>query len=145
MLSQKCKYAIRAVIFLASRCNQKQLTGGTEIAEKLNMPTAFTIKILQELAKKNIIYSSKGPKGGFYITEELKSTPILKIVEAIDDLSIFHKCGIGLHECSDDRPCPFHETFKEIRQKLFTSFNTKTIGDFSVDYLNDYFYLADEN
>lgn len=144
MLSHKCKYAIRAVIFLASHNKQMQMISGSEIASVLNMPMAFTVKILQELARKNLILSSKGPKGGFYIDESLKSTPILSVVTAIDGMDIFHSCGIGLHQCSDDHPCPFHDTFKENREKLLAAFNNKTIGDFCVDFFDDSYFITNE-
>lgn len=144
MLSNKCKYAIRAVIYLASRSNHKQMIGGTEVAHELKMPVAFTVKILQELARHQVVSSVKGPKGGFYIDESMKSDPILKVVLAIDGDSVFHRCGIGLHTCSDTHPCPFHDTFKANREKLLEMFRSRTIGDFSVDFLNDRYFLTDE-
>lgn len=145
MLSHKCKYAIRAVIFLASRNKQMQKTGGTEIAEDLKIPVAFTVKILQELARKNLILSTKGPKGGFYIDDELKKLPMLAIVEAIDGIDFFNRCGVGLHQCKDSHPCPFHDTFKATRDTLFNAFSTRTIGDFCVDFLDDNYFLTEED
>lgn len=143
MLSQKCKYAIRAVIYIASQDSQKRLVGGAEVATALTSPTAFTVKILQELARKNILQSTKGPKGGFYISDESKQFSILKIVEAIDDLNFFSTCGVGLTTCSDEHPCPFHDTFKELRDTLYQTFQSKTIGDFCVEFYADRYFLSD--
>ena len=142
MLSHKCKYAIRAVIFLASRDKQMQMTSGSEVASVLNMPMAFTVKILQELARKNLMLSTKGPKGGFYINDVLKKLPMLAIVEAIDGIEYFNRCGVGLHKCNESHPCPFHDTFKATRDNLFNAFSTRTIGDFCVDYLADEFFYS---
>lgn len=130
MLSQKCKYAIRAVLYLSmENGTNKALKGGKDVSKALKMPLAFTGKILQELAKKNIISSIKGPGGGFFLTKENHLIPIIKIVEAMGDLSYFHSCGLGLSECSDDAPCPIHDTFKVGRDKLLALFESKTIGD----------------
>ncbi len=142
MFSHKCKYAIRAVIFLATRNKQLTMTSGTEIARVLNTPMAFTVKILQELARKKLIHSTKGPKGGFYIDESLKSIPMLSIVKAIDGIGVFHRCGIGLDACSDEHPCPFHETFKENREKLLAVFSSKTIGDFCIDCFEENYFIT---
>lgn len=139
MLSNKCKYAIIAALYLASQDSATKMTHGTEIARLLKMPVAFTVKILQELAKKDLILSSKGPKGGFYINEQIKKLPIINIVNAIDGADAFHRCGIGLHKCSDDNPCPFHETFKAHREKFLSTLSSTTIGTFCIDFNENHF------
>ena len=89
---------------------------------------AFTSKILLELARADIITSVKGPGGGFFLTEKNKSIPIIKIVEAMGDIAFFTSCGLGLSECSEEHPCPIHDTFKIGRDKLLNLFNNTTIG-----------------
>jgi len=44
MLSATCKYGIRAVIFIASKPEQKSNTGLKEIAEKLKIPQPYLAK-----------------------------------------------------------------------------------------------------
>ncbi len=130
MLSQKCKYAIRAVLYLSIESNkEKGLKGGKKVSENLKIPLAFTSKILKELAGKNIISSIKGPGGGFYLSEENLKNPIIKIIEAMGDISYFSSCGLGLTECSEERPCPIHDSYKLSRDKLWTLFNDKTIDE----------------
>ncbi|MBI3133087.1 MAG: Rrf2 family transcriptional regulator [Bacteroidetes bacterium] len=133
MLSQKCKYAIRSVIYLSSDQDKSKMTGGKEISDMLKIPQAFTGRILHELSQKKIISSLKGPGGGFYMTPENLQLPILKIVEAIDGLGFFKECGLGLDVCSEKRPCPVHDTFKQCRDQLFTLFSTKSIKDLAHD------------
>lgn len=130
MLSQKCKYAIRAVLYLSIESNRvKGLKGGKDVSEAIKIPLAFTGKILQELAKSNVISSIKGPGGGFYLTDENLNYSIIKIVETIDGLSSFKSCGLGLDKCSDDFPCPIHDTFKLGRDELFKWLTNKTIKE----------------
>ncbi|HLV43223.1 MAG TPA: Rrf2 family transcriptional regulator [Brumimicrobium sp.] len=142
MISSKCKYAIRAVIYLATKDAEKERLGGTQIAEALDLPLAFTNKILQELSRKNVIDSFKGPKGGFILSEYQKSNSILFIIEAIDGLSIFFRCGMGLDHCSDIQPCPFHSTFKKVREDLLSTFKNQIISDFKADDIDVTFFLS---
>ena len=137
MLSQKCKYAIRAVLLLSLEQRNDKLMGAREIATALKMPFAFTGKILQELVKKGIISSTKGPKGGFYLSKQDLNHPLIRIVEAIDDISFFNSCGLGLSECSEEHPCPVHDTFKIARDNLLTLFKTKLIKDLSDEILRN--------
>jgi len=41
-----------------------------------------------------------------------------QIVSALDGDAVFKGCGLGLHNCSEDHPCPVHEKFKSIRNEL---------------------------
>lgn len=130
MLSQRCKYAIRAVLYLAIESNlENGLKGGKEISQTLKIPLAFTGKILLELSRKKIITSVKGPGGGFYLTEKNLTIPIIEIVEAMGDISYFTSCGLGLSECSETHPCPIHDTYKIGRDSLLALFNNKTIDE----------------
>lgn len=133
MLSNKCKYAIRAVLYLASVNKSQPMVGGVQVAEYLMMPQAFTVKILQELARFGVISSAKGPGGGFYLTENNLKLPVLRIVECMDGLDVFHRCGLGLSECSNEHPCPLHETFSQFRDDLHRSFLNLSVEKLSAD------------
>lgn len=143
MLSQKCKYAIRAVLYLSIESNQKKmLKGGKDVSEALKIPLAFTGKILLELARAGIITSVKGPGGGFFLSKENKNIPIIKIIEAMGDISYFTSCGLGLDECSEEHPCPIHDTFKISRDSLLKLFNDKTIGKLGLEIKESDLYLV---
>ena len=119
MFSKTCEYAIRACIFIAAQSNEDQRTTIKDIAENIDSPKSFTAKILQVLAKKDIVHSIKGIGGGFEIPKEnIKKINLAQIVTAIDGEAIYKSCGLGLHHCSDERPCPLNKRFKNIREDL---------------------------
>ena len=70
MLSNSCRYGIRAVIYLASQPICRYKTGIKQISNDLDLPTPFLAKILQQLAKQKILSSSKGPHGGFSLLKD---------------------------------------------------------------------------
>ena len=127
MISKACKYGIRATIFIASKVNINEKPGVKEIAREIDAPEAFTAKILQSLNKKGIITSIKGPYGGFYCEEHQLSFPVIKVVEAIDGLSFFKECALGLKSCSDSHPCPMHYQYAKTRNQLLKTFQETTI------------------
>lgn len=135
MISNKCKYALRAILFLAVESNETKKIRISELAEELKIPTPYLGKILQELVPKSIISSIKGPRGGFYLTEKNQQAPLIKIIEAIDGLAYFEKCGLGLEDCSDSHPCPIHEDFKKSRDHLKTVFTNKTIRELASEII----------
>ena len=129
MLSKSCVYALRAIVYVGHNCSDTKKIGIKEIGEELELPFHFLSKILQRLVKHHIIQSTKGPHGGFYIGEEAKQVNILKIIDIIDGLAFFEKCGLGLKECSETHPCPLHNDFKVFRDGLYHLFLKKTIAD----------------
>lgn len=118
MLSLSCKASIKAVVYLGSKSDSGEKTSIQEIAKFINENEHTVGKFLQKLVKNDVIKSAKGPGGGFYITVEQKSQPIIKIVEAIDGKDVFNQCGLGLSKCSETHPCPIHNDYKHIRDSF---------------------------
>lgn len=142
MLSAKCKYAIRAVLFLSVESSKSKRIGIKTIAENLKIPAPYTGKILNELTRKGIIYSKKGPTGGFFQTKKGMQQSVLSIIEAIDGLSYFTNCALGLDECSDDHPCPIHQEFKVTKDRLRSILARKTIAQLAVEIKNNELFLV---
>ena len=80
-----------------------QLPGGKyamvkNIAAEEDIPAHFLAKILQQLARKGMLRSSKGPTGGFTLRVPADRIRLLDIVEALDGLAEYQKCASGLAE-----------------------------------------------
>jgi len=127
MISKSCKYAIRATVFIASKAKEKIKVGVREIAEEIEAPEAFTGKILQTLNKNKIVTSLKGPYGGFYCDERQQDLPIIDVVSTIDGTNVFTDCVFGLHQCSDDHPCPMHFEYSKTRDQMYATFRNTTV------------------
>ena len=140
MLSYTCKTAIKAVIYLASLEDDRK-AGIREIAGFIEASEHTVGKILQVLAKENIIHSNKGPNGGFCISATQRTQSVLKVVEAIDGKDVFKQCGLGLSKCSETHPCPFHDEFKIIRNLFKNTCEQKKIIELFNNVNNGLAYL----
>ncbi|NJL13203.1 MAG: Rrf2 family transcriptional regulator [Microscillaceae bacterium] len=128
-LSKAFGYGIRALLYIAQHHQEGQNIGLQDLAEQLNAPRHFLGKIMQELSKRGLVHSAKGPGGGFTLKEETLDLPVIKVVEAIDGLESFKKCAMGFEECSEDHPCPLHDTIKAYKNGLLQSLRTHTLRD----------------
>lgn len=133
MLSATCKYGIRAVIFIASRPDQKINTGLKQISDELRIPLPYLAKILQVLSRKKILHSSKGPHGGFYLLIPAAKLTLMDIIEAIDGGDFFDSCYVTGERCNFDQPdsgvCILHNDLRKEKDNLAKFFSSKTIGD----------------
>jgi Rrf2 family protein len=99
------------------------------IAEESEIPTHFLAKILQQLARKGFLRSSKGPTGGFALRRPPEDITLLEIVDAIDGLAEYERCPSGITECNDEAPCGMHESWKELRSRIIGYLEGTTISD----------------
>ncbi|MET3113628.1 Rrf2 family protein [Pedobacter sp. CG_S7] len=129
IFSKTCEYAMRSVFFIAHRTANGGRVGIKEIASGIDSPEHFLAKILQELSKKNIVQSAKGPNGGFYMEQVNLNRPLAEVVEAVDGNGVFMGCGLGLDYCSAVNPCPLHHQFKAIRNQMKKMLENTLIGE----------------
>lgn len=136
MLSNSCRYGIRAVIYIASQPESNEKTGIKKISNDLGLPTPFLAKILQQLAKQKILNSSKGPHGGFSLSKDPKMITLMDIVNSIDGEDIFTNCVMHNGSCKSVQKekiaCPLHKDYARIRKDMISLFNNRTIHDLIV-------------
>jgi len=134
MLSNTCKYAIRAVIYLAVNDGSGSKIGIKKISKDLKIPSPFLGKILQLLSKHKILSSTKGPNGGFGLGKNKENIFLIDIVEIIDGIDSFHNCIIGVKYCTEqEAPCALHSRYAELRENIRKMFEAATIEMLSKD------------
>jgi len=141
MFSKTCEYAIRALIFIAQKSKGGYKVGIKEISAGIDAPESFIAKILQLLAKHNLVQSLKGPTGGFYLDKKSLLKSVADIVKAVDGDKIFTGCGLGLNYCSEKKPCPIHNEFKKVRTEISTMLHSAKIGELQEQLENKLVYL----
>jgi len=133
MFSNSSKYAIKAVLYLALHSSEEKKIMVKDIASPINVPQPYIAKLLQELSRQNVISSTRGPKGGFYLSEEDKKQPLKKIVIVIDGESRLTSCLLSLENCNEEKPCPLHKLAAPLRTQLLDNLENKTICDLARD------------
>lgn len=133
MFSKTCEYGLKACVFIAIDSEKGNRLGIQDIADKIGTPMYFTGKILQQLVKAQLIKSSKGPHGGFYLPLDADPLPVIKILEVLGCDQFFHQCALGLDRCSDLYPCPMHSAFKPFREGLHDLLIKTTIQELAKD------------
>ena len=131
MLSNSCRYGIRAVIYLASHTSGEGKIGIKQISNDLDLPMPFLAKILQQLAKQKILSSSKGPHGGFALLKDPRNITLLDIVNTIDGYDTFTNCVMYKGTCEgvsmEKKICPLHDEYEKTRSELVKLFSDKTV------------------
>jgi Rrf2 family protein len=88
LYSKPCEYAIRALAYLA-RFRNDGAAQGKEIATAEGLPAPVLGKVLQELVRKGLLESRRGPGGGFRLARRPQLITLRDLVAAIDGLDQF--------------------------------------------------------
>lgn len=108
MLSQKAKYALRALVELA-RNDGAQASAG-ELATRAGAPRKFLEAILLELSRNQIVISRRGKFGGYTLARPAGDIAFAEIIRILDGPLALAPCvspRLGFRKCAD---CPDLDT-----------------------------------
>jgi len=133
MLSQKAKYAIRALLHLA-RHGQGKPVLIKDIAEKEKLPRKFLEAILLELKGAGILHSRPGKGGGYTLNRNPSTIPLSRIIRLIDGplalVSCVSQTGYApCRDCLDERTCSIRSVLKRVRDSTAEILDDTTLGD----------------
>ena len=84
MISKKCKYAIKALLYLADNQSEKRSIFSTEIAENENIPQKFLETILRELRNFQLLQSKRGKTGGYRLLKKPSEIKLAELMRMMD-------------------------------------------------------------
>jgi Rrf2 family transcriptional regulator, iron-sulfur cluster assembly transcription factor len=126
--SSACEYAIRAMTYVAGFEPGTRLLA-RDISSHEKIPGPFLGKIFQTLVRAGLLKSSKGPGGGFALAKDPEIISLYDIYRAIDGTTYLEACAVGLARCSDEVPCPLHERWKPIRERIRNYLEATSLAD----------------
>jgi len=127
--SKSFGYALRGVLYVALMNDENRKIRIDEMANRLSVPRHFLGKIMNKVAKKGILDSTKGPKGGFSLNSTTLQTPLISLIETMDGVEQFDSCLMRLKKCNENNPCPMHNLLHAERVGLRKLFSETNIGD----------------
>lgn len=130
MFSQTAEYALRAMTCLA-RFSEGPLTTA-EIARVSRVPAGYLSKVLQQLARADLVTAVRGLRGGYRLKRESSEITILQVLNAVDPLQRIHSCPLGLPE-HGTRLCLLHrrldESLARVEEVLGATFLRDVLSD----------------
>jgi Rrf2 family protein len=103
-ISQKCQYAIRALLELSKRTGQTPMRSG-EIAQKQAIPQRFLENILNELKTAGVVEARRGVQGGFVLALKPENLTVGRVIRIVDGSMDPVICTKGPDHCE----CPLKD------------------------------------
>lgn len=133
MISQKAKYAFKALFHLAE-VPQGASASIERIATAEAIPRKFLEHILLELKRERIVASTRGPRGGYRLATALADLTIGRILRLVDgpiaplpclSRTAYRRCA----DCRDEHTCAVRYLFADAYAAQFLRFDTTTLAD----------------
>jgi len=137
MISNKCKYAIKALTYIARNDDGIKAVMTSDIAQEQDIPRKFLEIILRDLRNNRILESKRGKDGGFRLlrpAEDISLTEIMRIIDGpiamlpCVSLNYYRSCD----DC-DEEQCEVKEVFEQVRDKTLEVLNGKTIKSLTLN------------
>src|SRR5271157_2879265 len=119
MLSQKARYALRALLVLGAHTGNEPIMIA-DIAERATVPRKFLEQILLEMKKRGIVHSQRGKFGGYTLgraPEDIAFAEVLRVIDGPLALSpcasrtAYRKCD----DCEDETTCALRRVLLAVR------------------------------
>lgn len=133
MLSQKAKYALKALFQLATAPPGTMMLVA-DIAQKENSPKKFLELILLELKRDGLVYSLRGRNGGYALARAPAQITLGQVVRLMDgplapipcaSLTGYRPCS----DCVDEEACAVRRVMREVRDAVAEILDNRSLAD----------------
>ena len=133
MLSQKAKYALRALMMLAEQPDADMVMIA-DIAERENVPRKFLEAILVDLRKRGLLDSRRGKHGGYRLAKPAETISFGEIIRIVDGplapLPCASKSGFRpCDDCTDVDTCSVRWLMQRVRDATADILDNCTLAD----------------
>ena len=118
-------YAIRIMTYLANYYDPDPLyvpdnnCSGKVIAERMNIPYNYFLKIVPRLKDAGYLVSFQGKRGGYILTEEPKKISLFDIIHVMDDDFVLNNCTAPNGKCTRGNVyCSVHYVLEDVQSSI---------------------------
>jgi Rrf2 family protein len=129
-LTTKGEYGVRAMLEIAKNYDSAGPLTIKEISERQDVSVAYLEQILNKLRRAGIIYSLKGPGGGYVIAEKPEEISIGKILKTLEGPFAVTACLVpDTGECNRMESCVSRLMWKALSEKIENFLDAITLQD----------------
>ncbi len=129
-ITKKFEYGLIAVRHMALMSDQSVATA-KEISQRAKISYELMAKILQRLAKSDIIVSVQGVKGGYRLLKDPSDISLSEIAESIEGPINLTNCQENEDECNCDiyASCAIKRPLTKIKNRFKQIFDESTVEE----------------
>lgn len=128
--TKRADYGLMAIHYIASQ--SEDTVSAKRIAEEFNIPGELLAKILQRLAKKKLIVSHNGPKGGYVLARPQGEITVGQVVRALEGPLKIVSC-MTHDDCAQFARCNLRRPVQKIQTSVSYLLDTMTLAELTAE------------
>src|ERR1700746_329464 len=129
-LSKKGDYGLISVKHLPTHRGEHACSA-SEIAEEYGISATLMAKVLQRLAKDNVVVAKHGSSGGYQLAKDPGQVSALDVISAIDGPVLITSCVTSHGNCDATDRCSVREPLRRVNESILHVLSTVTISQMS--------------
>ena len=134
MLTQRSRYALRAMLYLAEAPPGGPPIPMNRIAENANVPRKFLELILADLREAGFLHSHRGKTGGYCLSRPTHLISLGEIIRVIEgplalvpcvSRTAYRRCA----DCKDERACAIRHAMARVRDETARILDGTSLAD----------------
>ncbi len=134
MLTQRSRYALRAMIFLADAPKGAAPIPMNRIAQAANVPRKFLELILADLREAGLLVSHRGKMGGYLLSQPNHLISLGEIIRVIEgplalvpcvSRTAYRRCA----DCEDEAACAIRHAMARVRDETARILDGTSLAD----------------
>lgn len=134
MLTQRSRYALRAMIFLADAPKGAAPIPMNRIAQAANVPRKFLELILADLREAGLLVSHRGKMGGYLLSRPNHLISLGEIIRVIEgplalvpcvSRTAYRRCA----DCEDEAACAIRHAMARVRDETARILDGTSLAD----------------
>ncbi|MGH7365272.1 MAG: RrF2 family transcriptional regulator [Candidatus Rokuibacteriota bacterium] len=130
--TKRADYGLMAIHFIASHGDDGAVSA-KRIAEEFHIPPERLAKILQRLAKKKLITSHNGPKGGYVLTRHPDRITVGQVVRALEGPLTVVSCMSEHDDCPQFARCNLRRPVQKIQASITHVLDSMTLAELAAE------------
>ncbi len=127
-LSTKGRYGLQAMYELGKNYGQEPLPL-SEIAKVTELPIGYLEQLIRKLKKDDLVDSTRGPKGGYFLKRAPKDITIGDILRSLEDFFGVTECSNENGVCGKENSCPSRKVWIAIADEINKKIDSMTLQD----------------
>ncbi len=134
MLTQRSRYALRAMLYLASLPADTPPVPMNRIAEAANIPRKFLELILADLRDAQFLLSHRGKMGGYVLTRRAEMISLGEVIRVIEGPLALVPCVSRTayrpcKDCRDEATCAIRIAMARVRDETARILDGTSLAD----------------
>ena len=127
-ISAKARYALRALIDVASHAESDSPRTGAAIAKEQHLSEKFLSRIVIPLRRNGLLCSVRGNIGGFRLAKSPDDITLLEIIETMQGPLAILDCLQPRHDCPKRKNCLARRVWADVNSAFANTLESVTLA-----------------